>query len=203
MASQRVSAPYDEIDWEVMRLQGHDASEQRLVKGREPKGITKEQIAQHNLNMARYYAAIKANRGFRDKYFASPENLIEAIDGYLECIKESGLFPTENGLMLYLDCTATWYYAVMQQMNDERADILKKYNSYVSEFLNQSGLIGGSNTIFSIYYLKSRMQQWDTPTEQTLNINFGASTFNGNPADVVRLVESTPVEVDYTEVDDT
>lgn len=176
-----------------------EQTETRPVKGREPKGITKEQIAEHNKKMAGFYAAIKANRGFKDKYFSTPESLVEAIDGYIACVMTNGLFPTETGLMLYLDCTDSWYYAV-QAMDDERSAVLKKYRQYVGEFLNQSGLAGGSNTIFSIYYLKSKMQQWDQPTEQTINLNIGSQRAI-SPGDLLQLAQGTPVEADFTEVE--
>lgn len=174
--------------------------EQRPIKGREPKGITKEQIDEHNKKMSGFYAAIKANQGFKDKYFASPDSLVEAIDGYIACVKENGLFPTETGLMLYLDCTDSWYYAIQAMDNDERSVVLKKYRQYVGEFLNQSGLAGGSNTIFSIYYLKSKMQQWDAPTEQTINLNIGTQQAI-SPSDLLSLAQNTPIEAEYTEVD--
>lgn len=174
------------------------SSKERIVKGREPKGITPEQVEGHNNKMKGFYEAIKANRGFKEKYFSSPDELLEAIDGYTECIRKNGLFPTEMGLVLYLDCTPNWYYAVLQQ-NDERSQILEKYRQYISEFINQSGLLGTSNTIFSIYYLKSRMQQYDMPSETTINLNIGPQR-PFSPADCMDAIECTPIE-DYKEID--
>lgn len=176
-------------------------AEQIEQRGRKPKelNLTEEQRKAHALNMARYHAAIRANRGFREAIFSTPESLTAKIDEYIALMCQTRQTPTENGFMTFADCEKTWYYATMAQ-NDERAEILRKYRQYVDEYINQAGLMGASNTIFSIYYLKSKMQQWDAPTEQTINLNIGAQQAI-SPGDLLQLAQNTPIEAEYTEVD--
>ena len=175
----------------------------KIVEGKKPKKLTEEQIQNHQEKMEKFREAIakRKKNGYKMKYFSEPDELVKAIDEYLDAIKEAGLFPTEKGLMLFLDCSDTWYYAVMQ-IGDERSEILRKFQIYVSEYLNQSGLSGNSNTIFSIYYLKSQLKQYDQPAEQTFNINLNSAKPSITSDDLLGIVESTPIEVDYTEVEE-
>ena len=170
------------------------------VTGKAPKKMTKEEISTHQDRMEKFRQRASKNRGLSQKFFSNPDNLTKAIDEYLIAIKDIGLFPTEGGLMIFLDVSASWYNGVIAS-GDERAEVLLKFRDFASEYVNQSGLVGETNTIFSIYYLKSKMGQYDTPDSHTININvndnmpmFERRCTNGHQ--LKELISSTPIEID-------
>lgn len=160
----------------------------------------------HMDRMKEFRKEAEKRRGFKTKYFSNPQELVAAVDEYLDAINKIGLFPTEAGLCTFLDCSWSWYKAVYE-MGDERSEVLRKFAMFCAEYVNQSGLSGESNTIFSIYYLKSKMGQYDSPDSHTINVNLNQQ-FKPYACEEIsaekfsELMDSVPIEIDFQEIEE-
>ncbi len=167
------------------------ATEKNQIKPLKPKDAAK--LAKMESSMYSLYQSAKIEK----REFNTPEELERYIDNYIELCHANGLFPTENGLAFYLGISPTKYRAYLMA-DSWQGEILELYRLFVSETINQAGLTGTSDRVFSIYFLKSKMQEWDQPTEMTININ---STKKLKTDDMLDVMNSTPViETTFKEV---
>jgi len=117
------------------------------------------------------------------------DEFIHSIDEYVDFVNRIKLYPSVQGLCLYLDISDSTFYAI-ENLGDLRSEIIKKYKLYISEFFNQSGLAQSTNPAFSIYYGKSVLGQSDQ-TPMTLNVNIGQQNAI-QPAEIQDVIQLTP-----------
>lgn len=177
------------------------SKEERIEKIKKEAGIPKEyesidknELAEIEKSM---YQLHKKSGGFRKRAFNDQEELLGYVNEYIDICHEIGIYPTENGLIMYLGVGSSYYYAMLQA-GGWQSEIFEYFRRYVSEVLNQAGLSGQTNTRFSIYYLKSKMQEYDVPTNFTVNVNNVLN--NKNIEDMTNILNNTPIDVDYKEI---
>lgn len=179
------------------------AGEQRLIENQKihpqkgKKNLKQEELKLHSQKMLSFIKEVSTRRkkGWCTKALADIDEFINSIDDYIECITKLGLFPTIQGLCLYLDVSESTFYAI-ENLNDERSDVIKKYRLYITEFFNQSGLAQSTNPVFSIYYGKSVLGQSDqVPLDVNVHMD-NKPTFE--PDKIESIIELTPD--DYKDV---
>lgn len=149
------------------------------------------------------FALYKLTADFKPREFKTREELVDLIEKYMEVCEEKELYPTENGLMLYLGISIPMYYAYMKA-GDWRGEIFGMFRRLVSESVNQAGLHGESDRVFSIYYLKSKMQEYDQPSQININLNVGnqATMSTNEMMDIINngmKMDEDYIDVDYNE----
>lgn len=164
------------------------------------QAVNTESLLDHNKSMADFYRNCAKYKN-DNKSPIDTDTLVKAIDGYIEYISGTPVMPTMGSLALYLGISTRALDKYMNNPADERGEVLRSFKTFVSEYHNQAGLTGASNTLFEIYYLKSKMGQLDQPNERTLNINVGNGMRFEKASELAELIEDTPIEVtDYKDM---
>lgn len=140
-------------------------------------------------------AMYKLSKADGRKMVQCPEQLNDEIDNYIDFCSETGLFPTVNGLQMYMGVNDMWVYSHIVA-GDEYGEILERFQRFVSEVMNQSGLAGESDRVFTIYYAKSKLKEYDTPSEMTINVN----QMQKSNQDFLEVLENTPT-IEYIDVE--
>lgn len=173
-------------------------------KGRKGNTQKAEETREIALKMDTLWNAAKVNRGMHQKLFRDADTLVQTIDAYLAAANRIGLMPTKSGLCLYVDISADTYNAYKYSGTD-CSEVLQKFEFFISEFFNQSGLNMSTNPAFPIYFGKSVMGQSDQPDTIKIQHSFATPYLHIPIETAMATISGTPCEpiddVKYTEVD--
>jgi len=159
---------------------------------------TPEFVKDHNSKMFKLYEIGYMNQQLpMDKRpFKTADGLKKAMMDYLSLMVELEIFPTEAGFIIYLGCSPSTYYGILMTESDPRAGVLELFRCCISEHINQAGLSSASNTLFTIFYLKSKMGQTDQLTDGGTNLNINIHSpimeFRGGETEYRAMIEETP-----------
>lgn len=115
-------------------------------------------------------------RGYKLEQLAhDPEALQAALDDFdLTCF-DFGLYPLQNLLAVWLNCTAPQLVALASAANvSESGQIIAAHSDYCISVISSAAMQSEKPPVFSIYYLKSAYKLFDCP-----NIAGSGVIFNG------------------------
>lgn len=195
--SKSIISGNEEFDIEAAkaRVLAREASKERNNAKSESYSITSEKYALFCTEIES-----RKKRGWNTKVWEDDAALAQAVEDYKAFVLQLRLYPTIEGLSLWLDITRETYYAMLN-INDNRSYILKKYKNFLDDFSAQNIASTEGNPGGNIYLDKSRLGYSDQPAEQTINLNIGTQQAV-SPSDLLQLAQNTPIEAEYTEVDD-
>ena len=125
-------------------------------------------------NTISFFRVTLKNSRIRRAVFDSPERIMVAIDAFLDLCEQKNLVPSMRLFALF--CSVSYGTLLNYlKLNDERGLILRSFNDFILENINQIGFSGKKNTTFTMYYLKSVGKQYDQPDKHTFDINVGTS----------------------------
>lgn len=182
-----------------------EAAEARLASAAQSKKAINQSNTEAFQNAAdkaiAFLDTLQKRSGMNTAVWTDPEKLSEAINDYLQYAMTNKLYPTLSGLALWLGISNDKLFA-MEACGDMRADLIKNFRTFLSDFMAQVGMNREGNPAYQIFMEKSRLGMNDKP-ELNLNINLNQQGTSINAARIEDgFIGGIPIDVDFDEVDE-